>query len=569
MKRKILPVLIALVLMIVIAAGAVGTWLAEKYAYGTEIMDLKTYFRVEDGERIIYLGTQRTDEKAYIRNGICYLSLSYVRSHINDTFYVDYSNKLLLYTDAVGTISSRLEENIYSVYGQDKAFEGQISILQGDGLYLALPFVAMFSPVEYHLYDYALQLITQPEEQTVAQLSKDTKVRYRAGIKSEILRDVAQGETVQIVEPMENWSKVRTRDCVEGYVENKFLQGERSETAALQPVSSDYQAPEYTVQQMSEKVCLGWHAIGGVGGNSTLEEMVYGSKGMNVIAPTWFSLNDNEGGFRNFGEASYVERAHKYGLKVWGTVDDFNFENETGTNIDDTLILSSTPRRWNLVKNIADTAESLGLDGVNVDFEKVGSDCREHYAQFLRELSVECRNRNITLSVDNYMPNEGNKQYRLDVQGKVVDYVVLMGYDEHWHGSGNPGSVASIGFVTDGITKALESVPADKLINAVPLYTIVWRVEGAAVTDEYLTLVNQADFLNRIGQTPVWDDNTCQNYVEWSSETKTQKVWLEDLDSIRVKLNVMSANHLAGVAAWRLGYGTPEIWSLLSAFKLM
>ena len=330
-----------------------------------------------------------------------------------------------------------------------------------------------------------------------------------------------------------------------------------------------YVKPEYTSDRLYEKVCLGWHAIGGVGGNSTLEDMVGSSVGMNVISPTWFSLSDSEGNFRDFSEASYVQRAHKYGLEVWPAWDDFNYEAETGENVDDSALFSSTAHRERLIQKMIATSVALGVDGINLDFEKIGGDCREHYGQFLRELSVECRKNALTLSVDNYMPNEGNKQYRLDVQGQVVDYVILMGYDEHWHGSKNPGSVASIGFITDGIDKTLKNVPAEKLINAVPFYTILWKIEGSEVTDEYLTLVNEPDFIRRMGVEPVWDEETCQNYMEWSSNGKTYKVWLEDLDSISVKLNVMSAKELAGVAAWRLGYGSQAIWDLLSAFKQM
>lgn len=566
-KRKILPVLFAMVLMVAIAAGAIGVWLHEKYSYGTDVMDLQQYYGVEDGYLAVFLQEDKLKEQAVLKDGICYLDLNFVKRNLNDTFYADFDEKVLLYTDALGTIRTQMGSDVYSQYGSEKRFEGVISFQDGDRLYLALPYAAMFSEFDYTIYEHRLQLWTQWESYQAAAAVKDTKVRYRGGIKSEILCDLPEGETVQILERMETWCKVKTGDSVIGYVENKLLGEEFLETPKKQADTDGYTAPEYTTVRLDQKVCLGWHAIGGVGGNTTLEQMVSGAPGMNVIAPTWFSLNDNYGGFRNFGESSYVERAHSYGLKVWGVWDDFNYENETKQNIDDTLILSTAVVRNKLVQDIIDTAVQLGLDGINLDFEKVGSDCREHYAQFLRELSVECRKQKLSLSVDNYMPNDGNKQYRLDIQGQVVDYVILMGYDEHWHGSADPGSVASIGFVTDGITKALRDVPSDKLINALPFYTIVWKIDGTTVTDEYLTLVNQAEFLNKIGADPVWDETACQNYVEWTSDSKTCKVWLEDLESIGVKLNVMSANHLTGVAVWRLGYGTPEVWALIGAYK--
>ena len=569
MMRRALPVLVAMILMIAIAGGTIGVWLHDKYSYGTEVMDLKQYFGVEEGTLAIYLQEERVSQTAIQKNGTCYLDLKFVKDNLNDTFYYDAGQQKLLYTDAAGTIQAAVGEAGYSVYGEEKSFGSEICFMQGDQLYVALPYAAMFSDCEYEIFDYRIQIRTKWSSYDAAQITKDTKVRYRGGIKSEILGDVSAGTMVQILERMETWCKVKTNDCIVGYVENKLLGVEETVKPEKKKTSSEYTAPEYTTKRLGEKLCLGWHAIGGVGGNVTLDEMAAGKSGLNVIAPTWFSLNDNEGGFRNFGEASYVTKAHGYGLEVWGVWDDFNYENETGDNIDDTRILSDAVSRERLINGIVDTAVQIGLDGVNLDFEKVGSDCREYYGQFLRELSVECRKRNLSFSVDDYMPNEGNKQYRLDVQGMVADYVILMGYDEHWHGSSDPGSVASLGFVSDGIEKALKYVPSDKLVNALPLYTIFWKIDGAAVADEYLTMVNQADFLSKISAVPAWDDRTGQNYVEWTNGSKTYKVWLEDLESIGVKLNVMSAHELAGVAVWRLGYDVPGLWPLLSAFKQM
>lgn len=559
--------LIALLLMILIGGGAVTLWLKDKYSYGTEVMDLREYYNVEEDKRAIYLQDERLPEKALCEEGGCYLNLNFVKSYLNDGFYFDREEKVLLYTDALGSFEAVPGEKEYHRYGEGKSLETAACIMQGDSVYVALPYVALLSDFEYDLNAYRLRILTNWEPYQATRVTKETAIRYQGGIKSAILCDVAEGETVRVLEWMENWSKVENRDGIVGYMENKTLGEDVSVTPERKQAQKEYTAPEYTSKRLNEKVCLGFHAIGGVGGNATLEEMVLNAEGMNVIAPTWFSLNDNEGNFRDFGEESYVTRAHKYGLQVWGVWDDFNYENESGENIDDTLILSKRKTREKLVAGMVSRARELGLDGINLDFEKLGNDAGEAYGQFLRELSVECRKNDIGLSVDDYMPNDGNRQYCMGIQGKVTDYVILMGYDEHWHGSKDPGSVASIGFVSDGIDRALRDVPADKLVNALPFYTILWKLEGTNVEDEYLTLINQPDFIKRIGRDPVWDETTCQNYLEWTQGSKTYKIWFEDTDSISVKLNVMSAKDLAGVAAWRLGYGTQEIWTLLGAFQ--
>ncbi|MBR6478747.1 MAG: chitinase [Lachnospiraceae bacterium] len=569
MSRRVVPVLIAVILIVVVAVLAIKMKGKDEDAYGTEEMDLRTYFDVTEDQRVIFIQNERMADKAIYKDNTCYLNYNFVKSFLNTQFYYDRTEKKLLLTDANGTFCATPGETKYLRYGEEKSMDSAPCSIENEILYVSLPYVAMLSDVDYRVNEYRLQFITSYDPYDAALVNKNTKIRCDGDANSAILCDAIAGETLAVLEYMEPWSHVQNDDGIDGYVETKFLGTSLSIAPEKPDGKKEYEVPEYVANQLSEKVCLGWHAIGGVGGNATLADALLNAQGMNVISPTWFSLNDNEGGFRSFAEASYVQQAHKYGLEVWGAFDDFNYELESGEDVDDTAILSSTSKRWNLISNMIAVTKEVGMDGINLDFEKVGAECSEHFGQFLRELSVECRKNDIKLSIDNYMPNEGNKQYRLDVQGQVVDYVILMGYDEHWHGSGNPGSVASIGFVTDGITKALSDVPAGKLVNAVPLYTIQWTIEGADVKDAYIAMINEEEFLSRVGIAPVWDEQTCQNYIEWSSNGKTFKVWLEDLDSISVKLNVMSANDLAGVAAWRLGYGTPEVWKLLSAFKKM
>ena len=254
------------------------------------------------------------------------------------------------------------------------------------------------------------------------------------------------------------------------------------------------------------------------------------------------------------------------GLKVWGVLDDFNYHNVNDAGIDVYAVLSSTTNRTRLIEGVVAESVRLGLDGINLDFERVTKDCSEHYAQFIKELSIQCRLNGLTFSIDNYVPFSFNEYLRRDVQGKFADYVIIMGYDEHWHGSGDPGSVASIGYVSNGIDKTLEQVPKEKVVNALPFYSILWKIDGAKVTDEYLTLVNTQDFLDRVGQQGTWDEETGQLFAEWESGSSKYQIWVENEDSIMSKLNVMRAKDIAGVAVWRLGYGNAAVWEMISAY---
>lgn len=565
MKKKFLPVIIAIVLILIIGAVGAGSILIDKYSYSRERADLDEYFgaSAEGVQRAIVLQDDQIEEKAVITNGLCYFDLATVHKYLNETFYADRAEGILLYTTPDQVIRAGFgETGVQTAAGTEEL--GYVPVyLENDTVYVAADYVKRYTDIAYEVFERQVQLYTQPEGMNVADVRKKTAVRLKGGVKSPILRDLAKGEQVEILEEMETWIKVKTSDSIIGYVERKRLSDIREEE---QPWETGYVEPEYTSIALDGKVNLGFHAIGGTAGNDTLDTMAGGTKGLNVVAPTWFSLNDNEGNFRSFGTAAYVQRAHALGMQVWGVLDDFNYNNETNAGIDVYGILSSTTKRQYLVGNITQTALSLGLDGINIDFEKVGADSGEHFVQFLRELSIQCRANGLVLSVDNYVPFNFNDYYRLDIQGKVVDYVIIMGYDEHWHGSQEPGSVASISYVSDGLDKTLAEVPAGKVINALPLYTIVWKTEGTTVTDEYLTMRNTADFISRVGIQPEWDDTTCQNYAEWSDGSAQYQLWVEDEQSVSAKLGVMAAKNIGGVAVWRLGYGTPAAWELIDSY---
>ena len=554
----------AILLILVIGGCTLGKMLLDRYSYSKEEADWNEFYQVSETDRsAIILQDEMVEEQALIKDGVCYFDLATVHKYMNEVFYADLSEDLLLYATPTEVIRTTFGETSYITTEGTQDTGYVISFTEGDTVYVAADYVKLFTNYSYECFDRHVQVYTEWGTRQVAQLKKDTAVRLRGGVKSPILTQAAKGDTLEILEQMETWSKVKTADSVIGYVENKRLDEITEETET--PVT-DYQEPEYTSLTSDSKICLGWHSIGGVGGNDTLYSMVSGTKGMNVIAPTWFSLTDENGSIRSFGTTNYVTTAHDMGLQVWGVVDNFNYANETGTAISTLNMLSSTTSRQNFVQNVTDAAVSLGLDGINVDFEQLSSDCGPHYVEFIRELSIQCRNRGLVLSIANYVPFNFNDYYRLDIQGQVADYVIIMGYDEHWHGSKDPGSVASIGYVSGGLERTLQEVPANKVVNALPFYTILWKTEGTEVTDEYITMNNEADFMSRAGVTAEWDEETCQNYAEWTSGSATYQIWLEDAESIAVKLNMMTTRNIGGVAVWRLGYGTQAAWELINAY---
>ncbi len=583
MKKRVIPVIIAIVLIIFIVAISVGVKLMDKYSYSKERADLEEYFSIRSLDEVaIVLGDGLIEESARLMDGAYYFDLATVHKYLNDRFYVDENEQLLLYTLPRDTVRTVIGSSAYTT--KDNGAEMGVPIARyapaadgsGETLYIAADYVKLFTDFSYRTFTgpnrmqvYTKEYAGQGEK---AYIAKDTAVRYQGGVKSPILTEVAQGDSVTVLEEMENWSKVKTGDAFIGYVENKRLEKEGGSSLEIeaQPQEGDASAnvggqsflnPEFTSISRPYKINLAWHAVAGTAGNDTLVSVLEKTEGVNVISPTWFALTNNAGDFSSFASKAYVEKAHSMGLEVWGLIDNFS-----NPDVDTYEVLSYTSKRAYLIDKLVQTALEYDLDGINIDFEGLSQDTGEHFIQFIRELSVLCRENGIVLSVDNYVPMGYTDHYNRGEQGVFADYVIIMGYDEHYNGSPEAGSVASIGFVEDGIRKTVEQVPAEKVINAVPFYTRIWKSEGANLTSEAVGMEMAEQFVSNHNIEVRWDETTCQNYGEIQEGGVFYQVWLEDEHSIEAKLNIMEKYHIAGVASWKLGFEKPSIWEVIGNY---
>lgn len=562
MKKKNIPIVIAIVLIIIIGGVTFGSRILEKYSYSKERADLNAYYGITGSqEAAIVLQDEIVEEKARISDGICYLDMATIHKYLNDRFYVDGGEGLLLYTLPEDIVRNSIGSSVKETAQGSEELGYTAAIWEGDTLYVALDYIKQYTNFSYQLFTdpYRIQLTTEWPSYEVASISKNTQVRVKGGVKSEILTDVQKGDQVSVLEQMETWSKVKTADSVIGYVENKRLTGIRSE----QPIPvTDYQEPEYTSLTRDHKINLGWHVVASAGGNDTFNSVTANAENLNVISPTWFKLCDNEGGYTSFASADYVQKAHDRGLEVWALIENIEYKD----SISMYEILSSTTIRQKLIDSLMNDLITYGIDGINVDFEQLSMDCGEHFVEFIRELSAACRKNGKVLSVDNYVPRDFNDYYDRKEQGIVADYVIVMGYDEHYAGSKEAGSVASIDYVEDGIAQTVKEVPAEKVINAIPFYTRIWETTGDGISSQAVDMVTAEQFISNHGITAEWDETTCQNYGEYTSGDSRYQVWLEDADSIKVKLNVMENYGIGGVAEWRLGFEKPEIWGVIGEY---
>ena len=561
--KKVIPVLVAIVLIIAIVGIAFGKEIIDKYSYSDEVYDMTVYFENKsDSDVAVIMKDTFMEERAYLFDGVYYVDMEFTDTYLNDRFFYDDREDLLIYTLPTDIQLTTIGTSVVENSEGPTDFGYKVTRREGEKILVALDYVKKFTNFEYHAYSEPerIQMYTSWEEIQTATVKKATQVRHRGGIKEEILKELKPGDKLTVIEQMEEWSKVKTEDAIIGFVENKKLNGVIAELPI--PVT-DYAEPEYTNLCRNHKINMGWHAIASASGNDTLESVVSGTKGLNVISPTWFTLTDSEGNYDSYATEAYVKKAHDMGLEVWPTFNNIDHQSEVNM----TEVLAGRTRRKALIDRLTNDILTLGADGINIDIEMLPVEAGRYYSEFIRELSIECRRNNIVLSVDNYVPIGNTDYYDRATQGEVVDYVVIMGYDEHYAGSNEPGSVASIGYVETGLANTISAgVPSSKIINGIPFYTRIWDIAGADVTSRAMDMPSANEWVANHNVQLQWDETTCQNYGECTYDNADHKVWMEDAESVKVKLNVMETYEIGGVAEWRLGYETSDIWDVIEEY---
>ena len=567
--KKFITVLLTAIALIVLAGGVfVGVKLYDKYSEGDTRADLYDYFELGSSEKgaIMFDGTI-LEENCRILNDVCYLDIDTVQQYLHNRFYYTEVSREIRYTDATTVVVAPLDGGSWSstTAGATESFEEPytIALAIDDTCYIALDFVEKFVPVTHEIYREPDRVVMESMElcKEVVTVKKDTVVRWLAGVKSDILTDVAKGDEVMILdaEGVEDWTKVATADGFVGYIKNSRL-GEKSMVTGASTLA--YVEPDYVSTQLDEKVRMGFHAVYNMTANGNLESVLETAYNINVISPTWFSLSDDAGNFTSIASKDYVDKAHARGIQVWALIEDITNRDE----VDTYRVLADSNSRTHLINGLMNAAIEYDLDGINIDFEGIRKDEGPHFVQFLRELSILCRENDIILSVDNYPPNSGNSYYDYEEQGIVVDYVILMGYDEHWGRSGDPGSTSSQPFVEQSLDNLMDMVDADKIINALPFYTRLWKSAGETVTDQAIFMKSIDQYVSDLGMMIDFDYETGQKYASVEKDGALYQMWIEDYASMENKLIAVQERDLAGVAAWRLGYEEQAVWELIGSY---
>lgn len=550
----VIPVIVALILIIILFSLSIGNHSFPGLNNIEVNADISEAFGGLQGNEagIILNDACITETKAINENGKIYLPYEFIKSELNDWFYHDENEGLILYTTPEGT--DRIEE------GSDAKEIGGVFCLSSS-------LVRKYTNMDYTEYlDKGVPYIVIRNswgKYSSASVVRKTGLFVSADKKSDVTAILNESDPVRILESGNEWTKVENSEGLTGFVKNKDL-GDYKDAEDIAP--SNVAEMVFPSTAFNEKVILGWHQLMNQDANNLVGDILAKDTAINVLSPTWYSLTDTDGGLKDNSSTFYVESSHNAGKQVWAVIDNFNTEGFSPA-ADTYEVLSYTSKRQRVTEALVSSVKNCGADGINVDFEELSGETGEHFAQFVKELSVASHDAGLIFSVDNYVPENYSQHYHREVQGKVCDFVIIMGYDEHNASSTEAGPVASLGFVENGIDKTLMDVDASKVINGLPFYTRIWETDNGTVkSTQAMSMTESAAILESHGVTPAWDDGAGCNYGEFEMRGSLWKLWLEDEQSLAAKLSIMNSKSLAGAAFWKLGLEDSSVWDDISAY---
>lgn len=506
--------------------------------------------------------TKNLKNDVIVENGVVYVSTKDIANFFDDHIFYDNKYDQIITTSETKVATLKLNENKAKVNGSTVDLVASAKKIREQ-------FYLPFSEISESVYNVettyikdtnTVVLVSLDRELTYANSGKKNSVKSNPTMFSKTVDKIEKGDNVTVI-PSKNgdengWTKVTTENGKIGYVKTTTLANTKKIRDNLE-----------MGKQIQGNVSLVWEYFSKYAKAPQRTEKI---DGVNVVAPTFFSLADSEKGaiVANVGQAgqNYINWAHSNGYRVWPWV-----ANEATNKADKDLtseILNDYKLREKLINSIVSAVEMYNLDGINLDFENMYESDKDAYSRLVIELAPRLKELGKVLSVDVTAP-DGSPDWSLcfnrNVIGDVADYVIFMAYDQHNQSSTEAGTVAGCDWVEANINKFLgqEGVKPEKIILAMPFYTRVWNVTDGGLSSSAVDMKSQSTLVP--GDAKItWDDSLKQNLAEYEKNGRTYKVWMEDAKSLKCKLDLVKKYSLAGGAFWRKDQETSDVWKVIN-----
>jgi spore germination protein YaaH len=560
---------LVLILLLVFIAG--GSYLAVKTVYQAYVDRYVPVTSMIDPfdhtETILMVGAEKAPKSM---NPLFYqdrilLPVEAVRTYIDKNILWDAKEKKLTVTTKDKVI--RMETEKLQAYINNNPVKLDIPVTEiNNKVYVPIEFLKEFYSIEIRyvresdivIIDYLNRMV-----QEARVITEKAYLRNGRSIKREVLAVLSFGDTMRVFEEYMDWYKVRLDNGTVGYVQKDDVG-----VSWVTVIHIPYVPPrDFSWKPETGKISLSWHSMYSGTPDMTGVEKI---DGLDVLSPRWFEVIDEHGNLKNIADLNYTRWAHEQGYKVWAmVVNNFSDAQETSR------LLNSTEARENLIRQLLVFASLYEVDGINFDFENVLKQDKDMLTQLMREAVPLLKEQGLTVSIDVGVP-DGSDTYSLcydhQALGEIMDYVMLMTYDQHWHGSPVAGSVAQYVWVENRLRRTLEMVPNEKLLLGIPFYSRLW--EETVTTDGKVSVKTaktpSIQGMRNIakaseGASITWDDVSKQFYLEYREGDSLYRMWIEDENSLNYKTSLVLKYNLAGVCSWDYNCSDRRVWEAIYA----
>ena len=490
-------------------------------------------------------------------NDVIYLSKEDIDNFFDEYVYYDKKYNQIITTSENKIATLEVENTTIYINGEEQNIKSSV-IEKNDRYFIPISELKEVYNISVEYVEKTDRVVIESlnREQKKTECIKDNSIKYKTTIFSKTVDKVKKGESVVVVSEMDNWLKVRTNNGILGYM--------KKNDAKDVTVSRTEKKKE---KQIDGKVSLVWDYFSEYG--SAPDRAGTRINGINVVSPTFFTLTDEGRGKIdvNVGNEGieYIKWAHSNGYKVWPSISNNSYIQTTSD------IMNDYKLRQILIENIVNLIEKYNLDGINIDFEYMFMDDKELFSRFIIELAPRLNEIGATLSVDVTAP-DGSPNWSLcynrHVIGKISDYIIFMAYDQHGGSSEKIGTNSGYDWIETNINKFIgtqEEIEKEKVILGIPFYTRLWRETGEDVTSSVVDMKDVNNVLPGDIQRE-WLDDVKQNYIEYERNGSIYKMWIEDIDSIRAKINLAREKEIAGVAFWAKGREDESVWDVVEEY---
>lgn len=209
-----------------------------------------------------------------------------------------------------------------------------------------------------------------------------------------------------------------------------------------------------------------------------------------------------------------------------------------------------------------------GFAGINLDFEGPFGNHRDQYTRFVQAVAQPLQQAGKLVTVDvvaqtctpENSPGSWAAPFDYQALGDIVDYVMIMGYD-YSSADAPPQPVSPAWWLAEVIDYAVSQIPKQKIVMGLPFYSRKWTITAdGRLPGQGVTSTTATQWVAEKGATWQWDEKGQVPYVITHDTEGEHHLYGENAQSLDLKIAMVKKAGLAGLAFWRLGQETPEMW---------